>query len=162
MSRLLNAARGVSRTFAAGEPESKITVAGQPATVQIRNRLTVNRDDPIPKEVETIFAMEELFRGHKRVVCLILVEARILFFNTIAGISSHMLIHCYSSFHSSEGRAISLEAWQQMRTDVANLHNQLDQLDFAWTEDDQKDSNATTTIINGDAGDKSAVGETAV
>ena len=49
-----------------------------------------------------------------------------------------------------------------MRTDVANLHNQLDQLDFAWTEDDQKDNNATTTIISGDTGDKSAAGETAV
>jgi hypothetical protein len=69
MSRLLNAARGASSspstpTAAAGEPESNFTVAGQNATAQIRNRITVNRDDPIPKEVETgILAMEELFRG---------------------------------------------------------------------------------------------------
>jgi hypothetical protein len=64
MSRLLDAARGVSRTAAVGEPEPKFTVAGQKATVQLRNRITVNIDDPIPKEVETgILAMEELFRG---------------------------------------------------------------------------------------------------
>jgi hypothetical protein len=68
----------------------------------------------------------------------------------------------YSSFHSGEGRSLCLEDWQQMRTGVANLHNQLDQLDFAWTEDDQKDNDATPTIRNGDAGDKSAAGETAV
>jgi hypothetical protein len=73
-----------------------------------------------------------------------------------------MLIYCYSSFHSGEGRSLSLGDWQQMRADVADLHNQLDQLDFAWTDDDQKDNNETTTIINSDSGNKSAAGETAV
>jgi hypothetical protein len=48
-----------------------------------------------------------------------------------------------------------------MRTDVAKLHNQLDQIDFAWIEDDQQDSNATTTIMNSDAGSKTAAGESA-
>jgi hypothetical protein len=66
-----------------------------------------------------------------------------------------------SSFHSGEGRPLSLEDWQQMRTDVTKLHNQLDRIDFAWTEDDQQDSNATTTIMNNDAGTKTATGESA-
>jgi hypothetical protein len=48
----------------AGERESKFTLAGQNAIVQNSNRITVNRDDPIPKEVESgILAMEELLRG---------------------------------------------------------------------------------------------------
>jgi hypothetical protein len=65
MSGLLDAARGVSSLpstpkAAAGEPES---LAEQNATVQIRNRVTVNKDDPMPKQVEnSILAMEELFR----------------------------------------------------------------------------------------------------
>lgn len=159
MSRLLGAARGFSNssptpTLAAGEPESKVSLAGQNATAQIRNRITVNRDDPMPKEVETgILAMEELFRG-------VTNEWYVLFGGCTHSLSQHQwnqLTHIddifYSSFHSGEGRSPSLEDWQRMRTDVANLHNQLDQLDFAWTEDDQKESNATTTIINGDAGE---------
>jgi hypothetical protein len=45
-------------------PESKFTLAGQNAIVQNSNRITVNRDDPIPMEVESgILAMEELLRG---------------------------------------------------------------------------------------------------
>jgi hypothetical protein len=73
-----------------------------------------------------------------------------------------LLIYFGSSFHSGEGRPLSPEDWQQMRTDVAKLHNQLDQIDFAWTEDDQQDSNATATIMNSDAGNKTAAGESAV
>jgi hypothetical protein len=69
-----------------------------------------------------------------------------------------LLICFYSSLHSGEGRSLSLEDWQQMRTDVAKLHKQLDRIDFAWIEDDQKDSNATTTILNSDAGNKTAAG----
>jgi hypothetical protein len=49
-----------------------------------------------------------------------------------------------------------------MRTDVASLHNQLDQLDFAWTDDDQKDNNVAATVIDGDSGIKSAAGENAI
>jgi hypothetical protein len=66
MSRLLDAARGVNSSPStpkggSGEPESKF--AGQNATKEIRNRITVNKDDPMPKEVEaSILAMEELFR----------------------------------------------------------------------------------------------------
>jgi hypothetical protein len=62
MSRLLNAAGGVGSS--PSTPQAAATLAGQNATAQIKNRITVNRDDPIPKEVETsILAMEELFRG---------------------------------------------------------------------------------------------------
>jgi hypothetical protein len=48
-----------------------------------------------------------------------------------------------------------------MRTDVTKLHNQLDRIDFAWTEDDEKDSNATATILNNDVGNKTAARESA-
>jgi hypothetical protein len=67
-----------------------------------------------------------------------------------------------SSFHSGEGRTPSLEDWQRMRTDVAKLHNQLDRIDFAWTDDDQQDNNATPTTSNGDAGNRTAAGKSTV
>ncbi len=89
------------------------------------------------------------------------MEARILCFNTTVVESAHE-VYSDSSFHSSEGRSLSLEDWQQMRTDVANLHNQLDRLDFSWTDHDQKDNNAMTSVIDGDSGNQSAAGETAV
>jgi hypothetical protein len=72
-----------------------------------------------------------------------------------------LLIYFDSSFHSGEGRPLSSEDWQQMRTDVAKLHNQLDEIDFAWTEDDQMDSNATATIMSSDTGNMTAAGESA-
>ena len=91
MSRLLDAANGVSRTAAAGEPESKFTV---PVTEQIRNRITVNRDDPIPKEVETgILAMEELLRGVTNEWYVLFWCGTHSFFQRHSGISSHILIY---------------------------------------------------------------------
>jgi hypothetical protein len=64
MTRLLGATTMSSPNATTGERESKFTFAGQSTIVQNSHRITVNRDDPIPKEVESgILAMEELLRG---------------------------------------------------------------------------------------------------
>jgi hypothetical protein len=68
----------------------------------------------------------------------------------------------YSSYRSGEGRPLSLEDWKRIRIDVAKLHNDLELIDLAWTENDQEDSiSATATIIHSVVGNKTKIAESA-
>jgi hypothetical protein len=76
---------------AAGELESPR--AGQNAIAQNRNRVSVNRGDPMPKELETgILAMGELLRSVTNEWYVFFGGVAYSLFNTNSEISSHMLI----------------------------------------------------------------------